>query len=167
MRAFAVSGYSGSGKTTIIERIVKALCERGHSVITVKSSRHEIKKEEGTDTWKHQQAGAKATIMVGPDGSTVYYRNRRPLRDLIRPDDADYLIIEGMKSSDIPKFWCVGDTRFEIENIPSSAKAIVFWGERTQSTDSEIPLVQSDDIDRLLTIIEQYAIDISELNWQI
>ena len=50
MRVFAVSGFSDTGKTTLVEHIVRELASQGYSIITVKSSQHAPREGEGTDT---------------------------------------------------------------------------------------------------------------------
>jgi len=146
MRVFAISGYSGSGKTTVVEKIVQSLCERGYSIITVKSSAHDVVEEKWTDTWRHRRAGARDTIILGPESTVVTYSERLSLQSLLEEDDADYLIIEGMKESNIPKFWCVGPSGLEEEKLPSSVKAIVFWEKNKGIEDIDVRIIQADDI---------------------
>ncbi|MHA2046829.1 MAG: molybdopterin-guanine dinucleotide biosynthesis protein B, partial [Candidatus Thorarchaeota archaeon] len=64
MRVFAISGFSGTGKTTIVEGLVRALVESGYTVATIKSSKHDPGPESGTDTWKHRQAGASVALFL-------------------------------------------------------------------------------------------------------
>lgn len=164
MQVFAVSGYSGSGKTTVVEKIVSTLTKRGHSVITVKSSAHDVDEERGTDTWRHRHAGAQETIMLGPKSTVVHYGERRTLNTLIQEEDADYLIIEGMKSSDIPKIWCVGPLGLEEEQLPSSVKAVVVWEKSEKMQHDSIPIIEANDVDGILAIIDQEGIDFATLN---
>jgi molybdopterin-guanine dinucleotide biosynthesis protein MobB len=37
MRVFAVSGFSGTGKTALVETIVSSMTKAGHTVATIKS----------------------------------------------------------------------------------------------------------------------------------
>ncbi|TFG34115.1 molybdopterin-guanine dinucleotide biosynthesis protein B [Candidatus Thorarchaeota archaeon] len=164
MRVFAVSGYSGSGKTTVVEAIVRTLCARGSSIITVKSSKHDVKEETGTDSWRHRRAGAKTTIILGPESSIVHYGECRPLQDLLQGIDAEYLIIEGMKHRDIPKFWCIGDSEIDRETLPISVKAVVAWRVTENQQGLDVLIVPAHDIDRLITIIEEEAVNLSELD---
>lgn len=165
MRVFAVSGYSGSGKTTVVEAIVRALYVRGISVITVKSSKHDVKDEEGTDTWRYRMAGARNTIILGPRSSIVHYGERKSLKELVQGMEADYLIIEGMKSSDIPKFWCIGNLDIETKTQSRSVKAIVTLKALDGNKHLEVPVISAEQVDRLVAIIEREAIDISELDF--
>jgi molybdopterin-guanine dinucleotide biosynthesis protein B len=49
MRVFAVAGYSSTGKTTLVEALIRELTRRGYSVSTIKSTNEEIKDMKGTD----------------------------------------------------------------------------------------------------------------------
>ena len=54
-----VVGFSDAGKTTIIEKLVPELKQRGYRVGTVKHAAHGFAVDrEGKDSWRHQQAGA-------------------------------------------------------------------------------------------------------------
>jgi molybdopterin-guanine dinucleotide biosynthesis protein B len=164
MRVFAVSGHSGMGKTTVVEKIVEALSSRGYTVVTVKNSIHVLKREDGTDSWRHGQAGAKTTIVLGPSSTLIQYPERKALREILNGDEADFLIIEGMKGSEIPKFWCIGASRIDYAAIPKSVKAIVTWDSSIMEQEREIPIIESSDIERLVSVVKQEAVELSELD---
>jgi molybdopterin-guanine dinucleotide biosynthesis protein B len=62
-------GYHDSGKTTLVSQVVSHLKSFGHRVAVIKSSNESGVSfdNEGTDTFKHRQAGADAVLFVGPD----------------------------------------------------------------------------------------------------
>jgi molybdopterin-guanine dinucleotide biosynthesis protein B len=163
MRVFAVSGYSGTGKTTLVEKIVRSLVERGHTVATLKSSKHEAGPEKGTDTWRHQQAGASMTVFLGPSIEAVGLKERINSDDLAKLSNYDFLIIEGLKSVNVPKFWCVRSTDAEINVVPDNTQAIVSWSDLKSDTYRGIPIISAESIDRLVEIVRTKAIAISEI----
>ncbi|MFW9921392.1 MAG: molybdopterin-guanine dinucleotide biosynthesis protein B [Candidatus Thorarchaeota archaeon] len=164
MQVFAISGFSGTGKTSLVEQIIKALCEQGYIVVTAKSSMHDVKEGEGTDTWRHMQAGAKAAAILGPNGVIIRHRQGMKLRDLFAGTEADFLIVEGMKESRIPKLWCVGDKELDNERIPESTKAIVGWINRKTMIDLGLPFLTPDNIEEIVEIVKQQAEDLSNLD---
>ncbi len=67
LRVACVAGPSDAGKTTLIERLVPRLAERGR-VGTVKSIHHAIEVDTpGKDTHRHREAGAEAVVGITPE----------------------------------------------------------------------------------------------------
>ena len=157
MRVFSISGFSGTGKTTLVESIVKYLVTQGHSVITIKSSQHEPREGGGTDTERHQLAGAVKSYFRGPSD------RERSLSSILGSSTADFLLIEGMKTSPIPKVWCIGNSSVE-ETIPIEVKAIISWEAEKIEDMYDIPILASDDIEQIVKIITEEALDLDQLN---
>lgn len=81
----SVVGTSGVGKTTLVERLIPALRAHGLRVGTVKHASHGfVADRERSDSWRHQQAGADSTLLVGPDGAAVFLAGR-----VAHPDGGD------------------------------------------------------------------------------
>ena len=60
----AISGVKNSGKTTLIEKLIPRLSDKGLKVATVKHDGHDFDADvEGTDTFKHRRAGAYGTAI--------------------------------------------------------------------------------------------------------
>ena len=82
----SVVGPSGAGKTTVIERLVPLLRAAGLRVGTSKHASHGYTADrEGSDSWRHQHAGADTVLLVGPAGAAVFLAHQ-----VAHPDaDAD------------------------------------------------------------------------------
>lgn len=64
----SVVARSGTGKTTLVERMVAELVARGHRVATVKHHRHAVDIDvPGKDSWRHARAGAHVTMIDSPE----------------------------------------------------------------------------------------------------
>jgi molybdopterin-guanine dinucleotide biosynthesis protein B len=163
MRVFAISGYSGTGKTTLVEEIIKSLVASGHTVATVKSSKHGAGPDQGTDTWRHLQAGSSMTIFLGPTPEQLSFKNRIGPDDLSELSKYDYLIVEGLKSVNIPRFWCVGDAELIPDDIPVNTWGIVAWSDRAALPGLNLPVFNSDEIDKLVEIVKKRSVEISEI----
>jgi len=62
-----VAAASNSGKTTLIEKVVVILKARGLNVAVVKHTSNDFEIDRrGKDSWRYQQAGADAVILVSP-----------------------------------------------------------------------------------------------------
>jgi len=64
----AIVGYSNSGKTTLMEKLVSGLVDKGLRIATIKHSHHQPEMDTpGKDSWRHKQAGAATSLLVGPE----------------------------------------------------------------------------------------------------
>jgi len=98
-----VAACSNSGKTTLIEKVVRILKARGLRVAVIKhaSAGFELDKP-GKDSWRFQQAGADAVVLVGPGNMAVMKRiDREPSAPELEQaaGDVDLMIHEGFKTS--------------------------------------------------------------------
>ena len=97
----SVTSYSGVGKTTLIENIVKILTNRGYKIGTIKHTCHDFDlDQEGKDSYKHRKAGASKVCVVSKNRvSFIEERNdEKNLKDIIKLyNDTDLIIIEGYK----------------------------------------------------------------------
>ncbi|NLW43002.1 MAG: hypothetical protein GXY89_07705 [Tissierellia bacterium] len=125
MRVFSVTGVSTSGKTTVVEELVRELTLRGYSVGTVKSigcgrdceirhkescSTHQYDDAQcftidtkGKNTHRHKMAGAKQVSTWSKAETAIIYPYRMRLHELIENYDFDFLIIEGGKNEPLPR----------------------------------------------------------------
>ncbi|WP_126940384.1 MULTISPECIES: molybdopterin-guanine dinucleotide biosynthesis protein MobB [unclassified Veillonella] len=81
------ASQSKSGKTTVATSLINRLSQRGIVVGMVKSDGHGFSMDqEGTDTWKASQAGAKAVAIAGPNGyaMVVHGESMQRQQQLIR-----------------------------------------------------------------------------------
>jgi len=73
MKVFQIIGQPGSGKTTLVSDIVKALCQQNISVGTIKHSAHTHELDKpGKDSFIHRTAGAAPAAMMTRDLAAVY-----------------------------------------------------------------------------------------------
>jgi molybdopterin synthase catalytic subunit len=104
MKLLGVAGPSDSGKTTLVERLLERLTDRGR-VATVKHVHHGVDIDrEGKDTARHRGAGASETYAVTDDGAWFATGAERTLEDILADlaPDYDYAVVEGYGGADIP-----------------------------------------------------------------
>ena len=127
MRSFAlgIAGYSGGGKTTLIEKLIPVLKSRGIKVAVVKHDAHGFQMDhEGKDTYRFSAAGAdRVMISSAASGFAEIDKSPRSLEEMLRGiDDMDIVIVEGYKGADIPKMYVMTE-RNEYREPDDMAKA--------------------------------------------
>lgn len=100
-----VVGYKNTGKTTLICSWLEFLKQQGCRIGTIKHDAHDFSIDhEGTDTWKHQQAGAAAVAITSPNRTAIIQAAETSLNDLIQAmRDMDVVLVEGFKLAAYPK----------------------------------------------------------------
>ena len=125
MNAIAIVGRSDSGKTTVAWELIGELSARGHRVGAIKHCPHghELGKED-SDTARMAVAGASVVIASSPDRVTTWETDGEgtSLETLIDgtggiTSTCDVVIVEGFKSSDLPKIVVCRDDDGAIENM--------------------------------------------------
>lgn len=103
--AVCVMGWSGSGKTTFLEKLIPVLTARGLRVAVVKHDGHGFEIDRpGKDTWRFTRAGSVATAISGPSGWAVMSQEDITLGELLsKLPPADLVLVEGHKLSPLPK----------------------------------------------------------------
>ncbi len=101
LRIILITGHKKSGKTKVIEGLIKELINRSYRVGTVK---HVPKQgftldQSGTDTWRHAQAGSKTIVCVSPEEVATLEKRKPDLGGiLLSLRDLDFVILEGFGS---------------------------------------------------------------------
>ncbi|MEM3012606.1 MAG: molybdopterin-guanine dinucleotide biosynthesis protein B, partial [Candidatus Hadarchaeales archaeon] len=105
-RVLGVGGYKDSGKTEVVVGLVRELVRRGYRVGTVKHlSRHPTIDREGTDTWRHAEAGSEVVVAVSGEEVAVRERRKKPELEevLLSLRGLDFVILEGFTGEEVVK----------------------------------------------------------------
>ena len=111
--AFGICGYSGAGKTTLIEELIRRLSGQGLRVGTIKHDAHGLDVDRaGKDTDRFFKAGADVLIR-GPGESFLrsHRRDDAPLDQVLRAfgPHVDLILVEGHKTTPLAhKLWLCG-----------------------------------------------------------
>ena len=151
-----IIGKSKSGKTTLIEKLIPVLRQKGYRVGTVKHHAHagfEID-QPGKDTWRHAKAGSQHIVIAAPDKIASYRLTEVEfsLDEVLHEfRDVDLILVEGYKRARKTAIEIVRAER-SMELIGSPEKLLAVM------TDVDIkttpPRLKLDDIQGLAALIE-------------
>jgi molybdopterin-guanine dinucleotide biosynthesis protein B len=109
VKVIGLCGYSGAGKTTLVEGLIASLVMAGLRVSVVKHAHHEFDIDHaGKDSWRHRQAGAFEVVIASRrrlakirefpvEGQPTVHQL---LAELV---DCDWALVEGFKHADLLK----------------------------------------------------------------
>lgn len=92
-RWLQIAGWSGLGKTTILEELIVHAKARGESVTALKFSDHTI--DDSGDSGRLAGAGAEAQVLVGANGVFWHQNNARSMTSILNQITSDWLLVEG------------------------------------------------------------------------
>jgi molybdopterin-guanine dinucleotide biosynthesis adapter protein len=101
----AFSGPSNSGKTTAIIKVASILHDSGFKVCIIKHDPKDkaVFDREGKDSFKFSQTGADVAV-VSPNKTTLFKKSTSTVDEMIELfQDFDYLLVEGLKTLDLPR----------------------------------------------------------------
>lgn len=103
--AIGFAAWSGTGKTTLIEKLVLTLKAQGYRVAVIKHDAHRFEiDKEGKDSWRFTKAGADMTLISSAEKTAIVEQRPRTFEEnLSMIHDVDLILVEGYKQEHIPK----------------------------------------------------------------
>lgn len=102
---YSVVGYSGSGKTSFLEKLIPELKAYGLRVAVVKHDAHDFEiDKKGKDSYRLTQAGADVTGVISKKRSFLMENRCVEPEEIIQNiKDVDIILTEGFKTKEWPK----------------------------------------------------------------
>ncbi len=136
------SAYSGTGKTTLLTKIIPLLTKSGFRVGLIKHSHHDFEIDKpGKDSYRLRKAGASPVMLVSSHRRAIiteFETIRQPKLDdqlkALDQSELDLILVEGFKAEPFPKI--------ELHR-PSLKNNLIFPGDPTIiaiATDAEIEI---------------------------
>ena len=101
----SVAAWSGTGKTTYLEKLIPEFKRRGLRVAALKHDAHDFDIDrEGKDSWRMTQAGADVTIIASKKKTVVMENRSVAIKKVLETvHDVDLIVTEGFKFGAWPK----------------------------------------------------------------
>ena len=168
MKIFGIAGWKNSGKTTLVEKIIKDLVNRGYTASSIKHAHHEFEiDKEGKDSYRHRQAGATQVIVSSENlwamiSSQAYAEDTVLAKLLGKLDPVDFIIVEGYKTEKHPKIECY---RLGCQKNPliESDASIIGIVHDLKDFHSEREQFKFNEIKEIVDFIERAAVPVHEL----
>lgn len=153
----AVVGPAACGKTTLICRLLPLLQARGLRLGVIKHSHKILEVDQpGKDTWRFRQSGAQAVALVAPAvlQLTLADRLEPPLETVlgVLPPDLDLILVEGYKSSSLPKLAFLPTTAMSTPDYAPPVLAYLASGPGTASQ----PVFFRDQVEEIAAFLLQW-----------
>jgi len=155
-KIITIVGKSNSGKTTLLEKLIAHLTDRGHRIGSVKHAHDGFEMDkEGKDSWRHRKAGARTTLVITQDEVAIVKDDKTGYIEKMRYylSDMDLILAEGFKKQNLPKIEVFRTGSVHKEPLCMEDENLIAF-----VTDSdykpEAPLFGLEDINQIADFIE-------------
>jgi molybdopterin-guanine dinucleotide biosynthesis adapter protein len=168
MRIIGLAGWSGAGKTTLIQKLIPAIIARGLTVSTLKHAHHGFDVDQpGKDSYVHRGAGAREVLVASPRRFALMHELRgapepRLSELLVKLAPVDLVLIEGFKNESHPKLEVYRAANGKPLIHPDHPSVVAIAADRSM-TNLGIPWVHIDDIEGIIDIILAHAAPIETM----
>jgi len=154
------AAYSGTGKTTLLEKIIPELNNRNINIAVIKHAHHDFDIDyPGKDSYRLRHAGANQTIVASNKRWALIHENRNKqeepnlfdLLDHLDHEGLDLILIEGFKHESIPRIELHRKTINRGYMYPNDENIIAI---ATDSTNAKIEHITQLDINNPNQIVD-------------
>ena len=160
----AISAWSGTGKTTLLKKLIPALCARGLRPGLIKHSHHNMDIDTpGKDSYELRKAGAAQTMVASPQRWALMTEtpdeaplNLAYLVSRMDHSTLDLVLVEGFKHEAVPKILLfrsnAGHNMSELtldEHVIAVASDV--------AVELEVPVLDLNDVDGIAQFIVAWS----------
>ncbi len=155
----SIVGYSNSGKTRLLEKMIPILKAKGYTVGMIKHTGHDFSLDQpGKDTHKFGQAGADGVVLVG--SGQIGFWGKMEERDALALDrieqsffsERDIILTEGFKKGDKPKIAVL--TKGQEEKLLKEIKGSIVATVGEVPLRPDLPHFKPEDSEGLVQLVE-------------
>jgi len=160
-KVIGVAGFKNSGKTTLVEKLVSELTQRGRRISTVKHAHHSFDIDhEGRDSFRHRKAGAGEVAVVSRHRWSIIHESRGeeppPLDEILsKLAPCDLMIVEGYKRDTHDKIE-VRNLALDHPKLAGDDPTVVAIAANGPIDGAPVPIFDRDDVTALAAFIEKH-----------
>jgi len=158
VRVLGIVGWSGSGKTLLITKIIPLLAKRGLRIATLKHAHHSFEVDKpGKDSYEHRKAGAGEVIISSSQRWVQMHeldgRAEASFAQLLkRLSPCDLVLVEGYKSEKHAKIEVFRQALGKEPLYPTD-EHIVAIASHPMIEHALIPVIDLNDIDSVANMV--------------
>ena len=175
MPLLGMAAFSGTGKTTLLTRLIPVLANRGIRTAVIKHAHHDFDIDyPGKDSYELRKSGADQVI-VASDQRWAMVTERRQEPDLamllsrLDPERVDLVLVEGFKHVSFPKVElhrsCLGKPLLYPED--AGIIAIACDPSTCLVGDNTPPRVDIDDVDAVADLVARWLYSQDSLGYKV
>ena len=160
MKVFGFAGFSGAGKTTLIEQLIPRFVMEGLSVSLIKHAHHGFDLDQsGKDSYRLRAAGAGEVFLVSSQRWVLMHELRgspEPSLEeqLAHISPCDLVLVEGFKYTPIPKIEVHRSANNKPLIYPEHPNVVALASDIR--IESALPWFSLDDFDAIAAFIIQH-----------
>lgn len=160
MKVVGFIGYSNTGKTTLIEKLIPLFTAQGLRVSTVKNAHHGFDMDRpGKDSFRYRQAGSQQVLIATSERWALLTEVRggpAPLDALIAQlAPCDLVLVEGFKSEGhFPRIEVRRTTNTEPPIFPRDSNVIAVAADH--AIDAALPVLDLNDAAKIAEFIVEH-----------
>ena len=160
----AISAWSGTGKTTLLKKLIPALCARGLRPGLIKHSHHNMDIDTpGKDSYELRKAGAAQTMVASPQRWALMTEtpdeaplNLAYLVSRMDHSTLDLVLVEGFKHEAVPKILLFrSNAGHDMSELTLDEHVIAVA--RDVAVELEVPVLDLNDVDGIAQFIVAWS----------
>jgi len=157
-KVIGITGYKNTGKTTLVERLVRLLTSRGYRIATIKHAHHAFDIDhEGRDSYRHRAAGAREVVVVSrhlwATMRTLGGESEPTLEEVVAGiGPADLIVVEGYKRDSFPKIE-VRDPALPHPPLDNADGSVIAIASAGPPEGEGLPVFPRDDIEAIADFV--------------
>ncbi|MEY6830340.1 molybdopterin-guanine dinucleotide biosynthesis protein MobB [Enterobacter roggenkampii] len=160
----AISAWSGTGKTTLLKKLIPALCARGLRPGLIKHSHHNMDIDTpGKDSYELRKAGAAQTMVASPQRWALMTEtpdeaplNLAYLVSRMDHSTLDLVLVEGFKHEAVPKILLFrSDAGHDLSELTLDEHVIAVASD--VAVELEVPALDLNDVNGIAQFIVAWS----------